>query len=91
MELNSHRGGPDSRPGLVKWGLWWTKWRWGKFSPSTSVSPANIHATKISILTLTRAGTVGQKRSTRRPGFAPGSGQVGFVVDKVALEQVFSE
>jgi hypothetical protein len=27
----------------------------------------------------------------RRPGFAPRSGQVGFVVDKVALEQVFSE
>jgi hypothetical protein len=28
---------------------------------------------------------------TRRPGFDPGSGQVGFVVDKVALCQVFSE
>jgi hypothetical protein len=28
---------------------------------------------------------------TRRPGFEPGSGQVGFVVDKVALGQVFSE
>jgi hypothetical protein len=27
----------------------------------------------------------------RRPGFNPGSGQVGFVVDKVALGQVFSE
>jgi hypothetical protein len=27
----------------------------------------------------------------RRPGFAPRSGQVGFVVDKVALVQVFSE
>jgi hypothetical protein len=27
----------------------------------------------------------------RRPGFAPGSGEVGFVVDKVALGQVFSE
>jgi hypothetical protein len=27
----------------------------------------------------------------RRPGFASGSGQVGFVVDKVKLEQVFSE
>jgi hypothetical protein len=27
----------------------------------------------------------------RRPGFKPGSGQVGFVVDKVALGQVFSE
>jgi hypothetical protein len=26
-----------------------------------------------------------------RPGFAPGAGQVGFVVDKVALGQVFSE
>jgi hypothetical protein len=25
------------------------------------------------------------------PGFEPGSGHVGFVVDKVALEQVFSE
>jgi hypothetical protein len=27
----------------------------------------------------------------RRPGFDPGSGQVGFVMDKVALGQVFSE
>jgi hypothetical protein len=27
----------------------------------------------------------------RRPGFDPGSGQVGFVVDKVALGRVFSE
>jgi hypothetical protein len=27
----------------------------------------------------------------RRPVFKPGSGQVGFVVDKVALGQVFSE
>jgi hypothetical protein len=27
----------------------------------------------------------------RRPGFDLGSGQVGFVVDKVALAQVFSE
>jgi hypothetical protein len=27
----------------------------------------------------------------RRPGVEPGSGQVGFVVDKMALGQVFSE
>ena len=27
--------------------------------------------------------------SLRRPGFDPGSVQMGFVVDKVALEQVF--
>jgi hypothetical protein len=25
--------------GLVMWDLCWTKWRWGRFSPSTSVSP----------------------------------------------------
>jgi hypothetical protein len=29
--------------------------------------------------------------SPRRLGFDPGSGQVGFVVDKVALGQVFSD
>jgi hypothetical protein len=29
--------------------------------------------------------------SPRRPGFDPGSGQVGFVVEKVALGRVFSE
>jgi hypothetical protein len=27
------------------WDLWWTKWHWGRFSPSTSVSPANFHST----------------------------------------------
>jgi hypothetical protein len=52
--LASHRGGSGSRPGLVKWDLWWTKWRWGRFSSSTSVSLANLHATKFSILTITR-------------------------------------
>jgi hypothetical protein len=44
---------PGSLPGLVKWDLWWTNWRWGRFSPSTSVSPANFHSTKFSILTIT--------------------------------------
>jgi hypothetical protein len=28
---------------------------------------------------------------TARPGFVPGSGHIGFVVDKVALVQVFSD
>jgi hypothetical protein len=35
-------GFPPRRPGFAprsgKWNLWWTKWRWGRFSPSTSVS-----------------------------------------------------
>jgi hypothetical protein len=44
--------------GLVKWDLWWTKWRWGRFSPSTSVSPANLHSTNFSIILIT-IGTIG--------------------------------
>jgi hypothetical protein len=30
------------------WDLWWTKWHWGRFSPSNSVSPANCHSTDCS-------------------------------------------
>jgi hypothetical protein len=37
-----------------QWDLWWTKWHWGRFSPSTTASPANLHSTKFSILTITR-------------------------------------
>jgi hypothetical protein len=35
------------------WDLWWTKWRWDRFFPITSVSPANIHSTNFSTITLT--------------------------------------
>jgi hypothetical protein len=31
-------------------GLWWTKRHWGRFSPSTPVSPANHHSTNFSII-----------------------------------------
>jgi hypothetical protein len=41
-----------SRPGRVMWDLEWTKWRWGRFSPSTSVSPANLHSTNFSTITI---------------------------------------
>jgi hypothetical protein len=34
-----------SSPGQVMCNLWWTKLHWGRFSPSTSVSPANSHST----------------------------------------------
>jgi hypothetical protein len=37
---------PGFKPGLVMWDLWWTKWRWGRFSRSTSISSANPHSTK---------------------------------------------
>jgi hypothetical protein len=42
----------SSRPGLVMWDLWWTKWRWGRFSPSTSLSLANLHSTNCSTIIL---------------------------------------
>jgi hypothetical protein len=32
--------------------LWWTNWLWGRFSPSTSVSPANLHSTDCSTITI---------------------------------------
>jgi hypothetical protein len=35
------------------WDLWWTKWRWGRFSPSTSVSPANLYSANLSTITIT--------------------------------------
>jgi hypothetical protein len=48
------------------WDLWWTKWRWGRFSPSTSVSPANLHFTNFSTITITyQPGLVQQASSGR--------------------------
>jgi hypothetical protein len=44
--------GPGSNPGLFMGDLWWTKSRWGSFSPSTSVSPANSHSTDCSTITV---------------------------------------
>jgi hypothetical protein len=35
-------------------GVCGTKWRWGRFSPSTSVSPVNLYSTKFSIIIITR-------------------------------------
>jgi hypothetical protein len=32
------------------WDLWWTKWHWVRFSPSTLVSPANSYPTYCSTL-----------------------------------------
>jgi hypothetical protein len=36
--------------GQVMWDLWWTKWHWGRFSLSTSISPANPQSTNCSII-----------------------------------------
>jgi hypothetical protein len=52
------------------WDLWWTKWCWDRFSPSTSVSPANLHSTNFSTITITYPGLVQQAssgRSTKSP------------------------
>jgi hypothetical protein len=44
---------PAFKPGSVMWDLWWTKWHWGRFSPSTSVSPTNLHSTNLPTVTIT--------------------------------------
>jgi hypothetical protein len=31
--------------GQIIWDLWWTKWQWGRYSQSTSVSSASSHYT----------------------------------------------
>jgi hypothetical protein len=46
-----------SGTGQVMWDFWWTKWHWGRFSLSTSVSPVNSHSTDY---LSSGAGTIGQ-------------------------------
>jgi hypothetical protein len=54
----SHRGDPGSSTNQVMWDLWSTKWHWGRFSPSTSVSPANSHSTYCSTFIFYHPGLV---------------------------------
>jgi len=42
--LDCHRGGPGSIPGRSTCCLWWTKWYWAGFSPSTSVFPSQFYS-----------------------------------------------
>jgi hypothetical protein len=58
-------------PGLVVWDLWWTNWLWGRFSPSTSVSPANLHSTNISTITITYHPGLVQYASSGRSTQSP--------------------
>jgi hypothetical protein len=69
--LASHRGGPGSKPSLVMWDLWWTKWRWGRFSPSTWVSLANLHPTDFSTITITYHLGLVQKASSGQSTQSP--------------------
>jgi hypothetical protein len=55
-------------------------------------STGSLNSTKInSVLAGPKLRRLVTGFAQRRPGFEPGLGHVGFVVDKVALEQVFSE
>jgi hypothetical protein len=53
------------------WDLWWTKWRWGKFSPSTSVSPVNLHSTNFFTVTITYHPGLVQQASSGRSTQSP--------------------
>jgi hypothetical protein len=45
------------------WDLWWTKRSRGRFSPNISVSPANLHSTNYSTITIYHMGLVQQASS----------------------------
>jgi hypothetical protein len=49
---------PRSIPGVVTWDLWWTKRHWGRFSPSTSVSPANRSTDCFTLIIIHHQGQV---------------------------------
>jgi hypothetical protein len=42
----------------VMWDLRWAKWQWGRFSPSTSVSPANSHSDCSTLILMYHPGLV---------------------------------
>jgi hypothetical protein len=67
-----YRDGLGSSPSQVMCGLWWTKWHWGWFSPSTSISPAN-HPTDCStlIIIIITGCTVGQTVADVPSGLTP--------------------
>jgi hypothetical protein len=49
-----HRGGPGFKPGSGHVGFCdGQKWRWGRFPPRTSVSPANLHSICFSTIIFT--------------------------------------
>jgi hypothetical protein len=69
------------------WDLWWTKWHWGRFSPSTSVSPA-----KFSILIMTRGRynrPIGGRRASglHTPLFELKKSTVNFITEVVPMRK----
>jgi hypothetical protein len=69
----SHRSDPSSSPGQDIWDLWWTKWYWSGFSPSTLVSSAKfsfhrlLHTHHLS----SGAGIIGQLVADVANGLSP--------------------
>jgi hypothetical protein len=54
------------------WDLWWRKWHWGTFfSPSTSISPANLHSTTFSTVTIIYHPGLVQQASSGRSTQSP--------------------
>jgi hypothetical protein len=56
------------------WDLWWTKWHWGRFSSSTSVSSANLHSTNFSTITITYHPHKLKKTKKQKSGQCPTKG-----------------
>jgi hypothetical protein len=69
--------------------LWWTKWRRGRFSPSTSVSPAkSVHSTNFIIIIIIIIITTQVPPIGEGPHVAPFKGATGSRVSKLAQRNV---
>jgi hypothetical protein len=70
----------------------WKEWRGGRSSPSTSVSPANLHSTDCSIITIIyQLGLVqyaSSGRSTKRTQFHPTNNSNQFFIIFVSSSQL---
>jgi hypothetical protein len=58
-------GDPGSSPGQIMWNLWWTKWHWDRFSPSTTVSFPNHSISCSSLIIIHQSGLVQRPNSGR--------------------------
>jgi hypothetical protein len=59
------------RSRVVMWDLWWTKWHWDRFTPSTSVSPAKSHSTDCSTLGWYNRPVSGRRRFSPSTSVSP--------------------
>jgi hypothetical protein len=66
------------------WDFWWTKWHWGRFSQSTSISPANLHSADFSTITIAHHPGLVQYTSSGRSTQSP----TAQIKKKVSIDRI---